>query len=78
MCFGWKHRTHKQMIGHKLFGNTDYHTNPDFQGAETYGLTESEFPPGGAGVNECWDALNAKYNLKEKFSLKEILEKARK
>ncbi len=44
--------------------------------AEYYGLTESEFPPGGAGVKACWDALDAKYNLEDKFSLEEILEKA--
>ena len=185
LCFGWKHHIHKNTIGKELFGNTDYHTNPDFQGVETYeerllcgqrfmhgiitaaqerglevtfvhqlsdfpevfiaklpelsdaagvvlpdesisqekfsrhglsgvggnpeamrycsplnpvfvdlvetafvahiqaypnaenyGLTESEFPPGGAGVKACWDALNVKYNLEEKFSLEEILEKA--
>jgi hypothetical protein len=45
---------------------------------ERYGLGESEFPPGGAGVKACWEALDAKYNLQEKFPLAEILEKARK
>ena len=187
LCYGWKHRIHEGTIGRELFGNVAYHTNPVFQGAETYeerllcgqrfmrgiiaaaherglevtfvhhlsdlpeefiaklpelsdaagvvlpdegisqekfsrhgltsiggnpeamrycsplnpvfvdlvetafvahiqaypnaekyGLTESEFPPGGAGVKACWDALDAKYNLEEKFSLEEILEKARK
>lgn len=187
LCYGWKHRIHEGTVGRALFGKWDTHTNPDFQGAETYeerlvcgqrlmrgiiaaahdrgleatyghhlsdlpeefieklpelseaagvklpeeafsqghfsrhGLTsmggnpetvrycspinpvfvdlvetafvahiqaypdveryslgESEFPPGGAGVKACWDALDAKYNLEEKFPLTEILEKARK
>jgi hypothetical protein len=186
LCYGWKHRIHEGTIGRELFGNVAYHTNPDFQGAETYeerlicgqrlmrgiiaaahergleatfvhhlsdlpeefivklpelseaagvqlpkeaisqthfsrhgltsmggnpetlrycsplnpvfvdlvetafvahiraypdaeqyGLTESEFPPGGAGVKACWEALDAKYNIEEKFPLAEILEKAR-
>ena len=185
LCFGWKHRIHEEMVGRKLFGNFDYYTNPDFQGAETYEehllcgqrfmhglitaahdrglevtyahplsnfpeefiaelpklseaagvilpneavnqdkftryglesiganpeairycsplnpvfvdlaetalvahikaypdceyyrLGESEFPPGGAGVEACWDALDAKYHIGNKFSLDKILEKA--
>jgi len=44
--------------------------------ADYYGLTESEFPPGGAGVKACWDALDAKYHIEKKFSLEKILEKA--
>ena len=187
LCYGWKHRIHEGTVGRELFGKWDTHTNPDFQGAETYeerlicgqrfmrgiiaaahergleatfvhhlsdlpeefiaklpklskaagvrlpkealsqthfsrhgltsmggnpetlrycsplnpvfvdlvetafvahiraypdaeqyGLTEPEFPPGGAGVKACWEALDAKYHLEEKLPLAEILEKARK
>lgn len=186
LCYGWKHRIHAETIGRELFGNVGYHTNPDFQGAETYeerlacgqrlmhgimdvaharglevtfvhhlsdlpeefisklpelseaagvelpeealsqthfsrhgltssggnprvmrycsplnpvfvdlveaafvahiqaypdcefyGLTETEFPPGGAGVEACWKALDAKYDLEKRFPLAEILERAR-
>ena len=36
LCFGWKHKIHEEMVGRKMFGNFDFYTNPDFQGANTY------------------------------------------
>lgn len=36
LCYGFRHRIHGQTIGSKLFGSVPYHTNPEFQGAETY------------------------------------------
>ncbi|MFH1009274.1 MAG: hypothetical protein V1800_17505 [Candidatus Latescibacterota bacterium] len=187
LCYGWKHRIHEGTVGRELFGKWEVHTNPDFQGANTYeerlacgqrlmrgiidaarnrgleatyghhlsdlpdefiqklpelsvaagvklpdetvsqshfsrhglsamagnpetlryctpinpvfvdlvetalvahiqaypdverySLGESEFPPGGAGVIACWEELDKKFQLEEKFPLAEILERARK
>ena len=185
LCYGWKHRIHRRTIGYELFGGQQYHTNPDFQGAQTYdellecgqrlmsgifaaarsrglevtyshplsevpdefaapllelseavelpansikqshfsrhgltfsggtgrleecrtplnpvyvdlmeaslaahiqaypdadryGLSEQEFPPGGAGVEECWRSLNDKYQLEKVLSLAQIKERAAK
>lgn len=36
LCYGWAHRIHDGTIGRELFGNLGEHTNPDFEGAETY------------------------------------------
>ena len=36
LCYGWKHPVHERTIGRELFGNVSCHTNPDFEGAETY------------------------------------------
>lgn len=36
LCYGWKHPVHDLTIGRELFGGVAQHTNPDFQGAETY------------------------------------------
>ena len=36
LIYGWRHPVHAGTIGRELFGNVTYHTNPDFQGAETY------------------------------------------
>jgi len=36
LLYGFKHPIHEEMIGRNLFGNYQYHTNLDFQGAETY------------------------------------------
>ena len=36
LTYGWKHPVHSQTIGRELFGRYPVHTNPDFQGADTY------------------------------------------
>ena len=36
LTYGWEHPVHSQTIGRELFGNYPVHTNPDFQGAQTY------------------------------------------
>src|SRR4030095_10627461 len=49
-----------------------------YPNADYYGLWESEFPPGGAGPEECWWALDAKYHLEAKLPLQRIKEAASK
>ena len=49
----------------------------EYPDAERYGLTEQEFPPAGVGVEECWQALDRKYDLESRLPLQGILERAR-
>ncbi|MFA6111809.1 MAG: hypothetical protein WDA75_23855, partial [Candidatus Latescibacterota bacterium] len=41
---------------------------------EYYGFTQPEFPPGAAGLRECWDALDARYDLERRFPLARLEE----
>lgn len=44
--------------------------------ADWYGLGEQEFPPGGAGAEECWRALDEKYGVEAILPLAEIKRRA--
>jgi len=46
--------------------------------ADRYALTEQEFPPGGAGADECWRQLDEKYGLSQIVTLDQIKERAAK
>jgi len=46
--------------------------------AERYAFTEQEFPPGGAGADQCWQQLDEKYGLSKIITLDQIKEQSRK
>ena len=45
--------------------------------ADRYAFTEQEFPPGGAGEDECWRQLDEKYHLSDIITLDEIKKRSR-
>ncbi len=44
---------------------------------DCYGFTQPEFPPGAAGLQECWEALDARYDLERRLPLAGLAEQAR-
>lgn len=44
--------------------------------ADRYAFTEQEFPPGGAGADECWRQLDEKYDLSSVVTLEQIKKRA--
>jgi len=57
LCYGWQHPVHGQTIGRELFGGVTHHTNPDFQGAETY---EEQLACGQRLMRGIFDAARAR------------------
>jgi len=45
--------------------------------ADYYFFGQAEFPPAGAGLQECWDALNTRHGVESAFPLAMLEEKAR-